>query len=200
MWIYSKGTDIIVEAGPNGYDYHNAFTEYGYSSFAHNTLIVNDKGLPRHDSQYKKVYIESYQLDKNKAKVRGVNERYKNVKHIRDIQYDKLNQMIEVNDTIQSSVRNNYKLLWHMAEGIEVELEKIHNNAYKVYLFKNENKIATIEVTSESKIELNIVKGQKNPQYLGWKLLINGNNIPINTLVISTNDDTTKINTKFILH
>ncbi|MEK5271993.1 alginate lyase family protein [Aeribacillus sp. FSL K6-8394] len=199
MWIYSKGTDIIVEAGPHGYDYHNAFTEYGYSSFAHNTLIVNDKGLPRHDSQYKKVYIESYQLDKNKAKVRGVNERYKNVKHIRDIQYDKLNQMIEVNDTIQSSVRNNYKLLWHMAEGIEVELEKIHNNAYKVYLFKNENKIATIEVTSESKIELNIVKGQKNPP-LGWKLLIKGENVPINTLIISTNDDTAKIKTNFILH
>jgi hypothetical protein len=57
LTIYSGG-EIITEAGPNGYNYQDPFTKYAYSSFAHNTLIVDGKGLPRTDGKYDKVYLD----------------------------------------------------------------------------------------------------------------------------------------------
>jgi hypothetical protein len=48
------------------------------------------------------------------------------------------------------------------------------------------------EVVKQVFLEVcNMLHGEKNT---------NRSDIPVNTLVISTNDDTTKINTKFILH
>lgn len=88
LYIYSNG-EIITEAGPNGYNYKDPFTEYAYSSFAHNTLIVDGKGLPRTDRQYEKVYLSDYEINKDKVEATGINLRYTGVEHSRTVSYMK---------------------------------------------------------------------------------------------------------------
>ncbi|MGN7299107.1 heparinase II/III domain-containing protein [Ferdinandcohnia sp. SAFN-114] len=88
LYIYSK-REIITEAGPNGYNYKDPFTKYAYSSFAHNTLIVDGIGLPRTDGNYEGVYLSDYKIAQDISEATGINRRYEGVEHKRRVVYKK---------------------------------------------------------------------------------------------------------------
>lgn len=93
---------MISEAGPNGYNYSDPLTQYAYSSYAHNALIVDGVGLVRTDGQYDKVFIEDYVIADDYAEVTGINERYEDVTHKRNVSFMKRDQVIQVKDTVIS--------------------------------------------------------------------------------------------------
>ena len=135
LYIYSDG-EMITEAGPNGYNYKDPYTQYAYSSYAHNTLIVDGQGLPRVDQQYDKVYLQDYHLSLEESEATGVNERFEGVKHIRNVQYKKKENYIIVKDYMQSDQKHAYKILWHIASDIHVYVRDS-----MVELFRNERKV-----------------------------------------------------------
>ncbi|MGP5265304.1 heparinase II/III domain-containing protein, partial [Glutamicibacter arilaitensis] len=49
--IYGKGKEIITEPGPYSYNYKDPFSRYAYSQFAHNTIVVDNKSVPRTDDK-----------------------------------------------------------------------------------------------------------------------------------------------------
>lgn len=162
VYIYSDG-EIITEAGPNGYNYQDPFTKYAYSSFAHNTLVVDGASLPRTDKQYDKVYLSDYKLSENVSEATGVNERFKGVRHTRNVQYNKVEQRIIVNDNILSEQRHEYTLLWHVAPDI-----RAHVRDRIVELFRNEKKVMEIEFSTDVSLRLNSIQGQEKPSVQGW--------------------------------
>jgi len=195
IWIYSNG-DIISEAGANGYDYDNPYTEYGYSSFAHNTLIVDNKGLPRVDEKFDSTRIIDFELDNSSPRVRAINERYEDVTHIRDLQYFKSENKIVVKDIINSGGHHNYKILWHLSPGVSPEFTD-----EGIYLIKNNERVAklSVETSSQSEIVINHVYGQKKPYLLGWYFDGVNNPLPSHTLLIETDDQSTEVISVFEL-
>lgn len=162
LYIYSNG-EIITEAGPNGYNYKDPFTEYAYSSFAHNTLIVDGKGLPRTDRQYEKVYLSDYEINKDKVEATGINLRYTGVEHSRTVSYMKDEEKIVVKDLVKSDKRHEYKLLWHVASDITV-----HVRDRIVELFRNNHKVMEMEVTTVTGVSIRALNEQTKPQVSGW--------------------------------
>lgn len=163
LYIYSDG-EIITEAGPNGYNYNNEFTKYAYSSNAHNTLLVDGKGLPRVDGQYDKVYLKEYNIHDNESSVIGVNKRFEGVTHTRKVNYQKDHKVINVLDTVESNETHEYRLLWHVSSDIKVFYhEKI------IELFRDEEKIMEIEFDSKVQIRTSIKSGQEVPYIQGWE-------------------------------
>src|SRR5699024_5251048 len=86
-FILYKNGPIFIDAGPHSYDYKDPFTLYAYSQFAHSTLLINDRSLPRTDNKFDDVYISDYLVNNedHSFMVEGVNKRYESSKHTRKI-------------------------------------------------------------------------------------------------------------------
>lgn len=195
LWIYASGGDIILESGPYGYNYKDQFTQYSYSSFAHNVLIVDNKGLPRTDGKYYATKIVDYMITEHKCSVTGVNERYKDVKHTRTIEYLKANQDIIVTDEISSNVLHEYKLLWHLAPDIEAFIK----GKDKVVLYRKDISVMEIVVKCSTEISLSKVRGQMDPFVLGWYYKKFEQKEPIDTLIFGCTGKGVTITTNFII-
>lgn len=165
LFIYRSG-EIITESGPNGYDYKDPFTEYAYSSFAHNTLLVDGMGLVRSDKQYDKVKMINYKIGEEYSKATGINKRYKGVVHKREVSYYKNDDYICVVDDISSDKNHEYTLLWHMGADIHIQ-------SYDgiIELFRDATKIMEIEILTDSFAKLSVCKGQIKPIVQGWKFI-----------------------------
>lgn len=197
IWIYAKGHDIVTEAGPYGYQYDLPYTQYAYSSYAHNTLIVNNQGLPRVDGKFGKTYISEYDLGDKISSVTGVNKRYENVTHIRKLEYNRETNVILVKDRITSNKKNNYKILWNFAPNVEPLPIKGEKNQYSLLI--NGEEIMTLKINSKDIVNIQIVKGQKHPCYLGWNFTELENPIPIYTMVIEVDAANAEIESIFTI-
>lgn len=188
VWIYSNG-DIISESGPNGYDMKDPYTMYAYSSFAHNTLIVDDTSLQRGDKKFGKTYLLDYGIGTDSSFVSGVNKRFPGVKHTRTLKYLKSNSHIQIIDKIESNTKHNYKILWHLALGVTPEI-----NENKVNLVRDGKKVMELKISSNSTFTVQNVHGQTVPILLGWYMgEVKKQCTPIHTLVIELESRSTEI-------
>ncbi len=199
LWIYNN-EDIIIEAGPHSYTLSNPVTKYAYSSFAHNTLIVDDKGLPRVDEKVNHTYIKEYNLEnKQLPTVTGVNERYDGVIHERKVTYDKDDEVITVIDGVSSDTTYNYKLLWHLAPNI---MPSIDYNKNEITLKKNGNTMMVIQVNSDVELTISNVYGDENEVFKSWTFdnTRDGVIIDVHTLIIEVEASKAELNTSFIIY
>ncbi|MEC1060420.1 heparinase II/III family protein [Bacillus paralicheniformis] len=191
LYIYSNG-EIITEAGPNGYNYKDPYTRYAFSSYAHNTLLVNGKGLPRTDGKYDDVYIENYHIGQDESEATGVNKRFDGVVHKRNVKFNKQNQNIIVQDTISSDTKNEYQLLWHVARDIEVK-----KRDHIVEFFRDNQKVMELELSTKASPIINIRKGQTAPTYSGWIFPEMENKLPSTTLEVNLTGSSVDCRTEF---
>ncbi|MBP2240286.1 hypothetical protein J2Z40_000839 [Cytobacillus eiseniae] len=189
--IYAK-QDIIIDSGPNGYDYSDPFTQYAYSSYAHNTLVVDKVGLHRLDKKYNEVFLSDYKVGKKYACVSGINKRYENVVHKRTLEYFKSKKVINVIDEIDSLQAHCYEILWHIAPGIEAEIKKD-----KIYLRKDKKKLMEIEISSASNFQIKKRIGETKPNIFGWKFGKIKEKEPITTIIIEANTHICTIQSRF---
>lgn len=198
LWIYRNG-DIIRETGKNGYNYDEPYTKYAYSSWGHNTLIVNKKGLVEeknipNDYNYAGTYIEDYNIeDSSNVWVTGVNTRYDNVTHKRKVNYNKTEDIIYVLDDITSTEENEYTLLWNLAP--DITAKRVGDS---INLYRDEELIMTIEFETEANYSINLIRGQTEDKILGWVTQLG--NIKETTVIRIDFDsqDTISMTTKFI--
>lgn len=162
--LFYDGEDILVEAGPNGYNYNNQFTKYAYSSRAHNTLTLVNNQLPRTDNKFNKVKILDYHICNEYSEVLGENDRYKNVNHKRMVRFTKSTKVLEIEDTIISTDTNEYEINWHFAKNLELKKE---NNYIKI--IKNKKEIGILKVFSNVKFQLKIENGLCSEKVQGWQ-------------------------------
>ena len=178
LYIYKDG-EIITEAGPNGYNYKDPFTKYAYSSFAHNTLVVDGKGLPRTDGKYDHVYMSEFRISEDESEASGVNRRFSGIEHIRNVKYNKKDQVVTACDRMHSEKKHEYKLLWHVASDINVHLRDRF-----VELFRNDKKVMEIELVTDAPINVRTVRGQQKPSLLGWQFPKMEENKPLTTIEV----------------
>ncbi|MDX1621494.1 MAG: heparinase II/III family protein [Nitriliruptorales bacterium] len=153
VWLYHNG-DLLTEAGPNGYDYDNPFTAYGYSAHAHNTLLVDGESLPRVDDQSDEVHLVAWDVDGPEPWATGRNARFDDLVHERTVRFDPEALHLEVHDLIEGVSAHRYTLLWNCAPGVEP-----HISEGTVILQRDGEKAATITLESPEPVKLNRVYG-----------------------------------------
>jgi Heparinase II/III-like protein/Heparinase II/III N-terminus len=193
LYIYSNG-EVITEAGPNGYNYKDPFTKYAYSSFAHNTLIVDGKGLPRTDGTYDKVYMSDYKISDEENEATGINLRYDGVSHKRKVSYKSKEQLIVSSDAITSDTEHEYKLLWHTAPDIKTKV-----NGNFINLFRKDKKIMEIEIKTSSNFEIKLNSGIVKPKVQGWYFPKMEDKKPLTTIEVILKGSSINVDTMFRL-
>lgn len=192
-FILHKNGPIFIDAGPYSYDYKNPFTQYAYSQFAHSTLVINDRSLPRTDNKFEDVYISEYKVDNDNQNfvIEGVNNRFNDAKHTRKIIGDLEKENFKIVDKVSSDKFNQYKILFQ----INGDLEIIHNGNI-ISIFKNNAKVAEIEI--EDIIGLYGLKcytitNQKFPYVLGFQFPKIESVKPSKTLIIEAYNNINEI-------
>lgn len=185
-FILYKNGPIFIDAGPHSYNYKDPYTRYAYSQFAHSTMIVNNHSLPRTDFKFDHVYIANHSIKEGEQQfsVTGVNSRYENVKHIRDINGNFKNEEFIIKDTIISDERNQYKILYQING--DLQLVK-HGHIFSI--FKNNSKIAELEVTNYfglDYVNMYVITEQEWPQIMGYQFPKSETKAAANTLVIES--------------
>ncbi|MDU4912103.1 heparinase II/III family protein [Clostridium baratii] len=192
--LFYSGRDIIVEAGPNGYDYKNKFTQYGYSSKAHNTLEVVNYDIQRHDGKMDKVKIIDSFENPIYSEVIGENRRYDGINHRRKVIFNKVKNLLQVTDYIKGNEINEYKLNWHLAKGLE-----LISDDGKIYIYENKVEIGFIKVSSNTDINIKIVNGdEENVQGLYFNKM--GERVGINNLELSFKSKSAQVHTEIFIY
>ncbi|AXI10580.1 hypothetical protein CUC15_17285 [Oceanobacillus zhaokaii] len=200
LWIYHDGEDIITEAAPYSYTLSDPVTQYAYSSFGHNTLIVDNEGLPRVDGKYESTYLQDYNIDdENHPNATGVNKRYEGVTHTRNLAYNKVQQAIQVNDTISSDENHNYKLLWHLAPGI---VPVINTNTNEVTLKKDNVTLMVVNFESDDSLKLSSVYGDQDKLFKSWTFEYDYKNTEtvkrdVHTIIVDIDGSESNVQTTF---
>lgn len=191
VMIYSNG-EIFIDSGSNGYDYNDPFTQYGYSSFSHNTLVVDNQGLPPYSGKDTgmETKIVDYRISSSVSYVSGVSTRYDGVKFNRELKYDKRNYIVTITDTVTADRFHNYKFFWHLAPNIQSII-----NDRLVDLFRNDEQISKLCIRTDNIKEITSVKGQKEPTVMGWCFMGIKEPFPTETLIIEIEGKDIKVET-----
>ncbi|MGX9900577.1 heparinase II/III domain-containing protein [Arthrobacter sp. SA17] len=149
FFLRSGGIDLLSEAGPYGYDYKDPLTKFGYSSYAHNCLIVDGISLPRTDEGSHLTSLDSQEVRDDGYRVTGRTERLADTKHTREIEIHEESGIPEINlvDTIESSGEHSYELLWNLGPEVEAVVHgqgfELHHNGRKAMDLHFEADVAT---------------------------------------------------------
>lgn len=192
--LYKKGP-IFVDAGPYSYNYKDPMTQYAYSQYAHSTLIVNNNSLPRTDFKFENVKIKSTNINEDQKyfNVEGVNTRYENVQHLRNIKGDLQTEQFRIKDTIISNTFNRYQLLFQIDGNL-----KVFQNGEIYSIFKNNSKIAELEISNHDSLKnlkTSVIREQNLPKIMGYQFPKTEKIAPLNTIIIDfeNNDDKTVV-------
>jgi UDP-N-acetylglucosamine 2-epimerase (non-hydrolysing) len=165
LMVRHRGRDLLHEAGPNGYNYSDPFTRYAFSSFAHNTLIVDGEGLPRHDGKLAATWLEDLGTDSTGLRVRGVTTRYPGVEFERVVEVEPAGNgtWIRVTDTIAGTSRHDYTLLWHVGPGVTPNVDR-----QSVLLESDGTTVGRITLDSATRVTLRAVRAGDDANLVGW--------------------------------
>lgn len=124
--IFHKG-DLFVEAGKRDYNYADSQTAWAYSGYGHNVLLVDGEAYPVKTGAngFQSIYpdaiktgIIDYSINKNICSVTGSQYRFNEIEQTRTLRYYKNENIVDIEDIIQSERNYGGALLWHLAEGI----------------------------------------------------------------------------------
>lgn len=182
LFLRSDGIDLLSEAGPYGYDYKDPLTRYGYSSYAHNSLVVDGISLPRTDESAHLTTLESQEVRDDGYRVTGRTRRWQDTAHSRtvDIQEREGIPYIDVSDVIESQDAHSYELLWNLGTDVEAV---VHGQGFE--LFHDGRKVMDLQFDANVPTKVSLHKGETRPKPLGWRFPRFGEAIPAPVVRIS---------------
>ncbi|KGN35685.1 heparinase II/III domain-containing protein [Knoellia subterranea] len=181
--VRSGGVDLISEAGPHGYNYQDPLTRYGYSQFAHNTLVVNGTSIPRTGGPLDTVTMSADSVRADGFTVTGRNARLVDTVHERTLTIDEPDGItrIEVLDRVTRQGDDAaYELLWNIGPEVDVVA---HGHGFELY----HDGIKLLDATIEAPVplSLSVRRGQSRPTHLGWRFPAFGESEPANVVRVA---------------
>ncbi|MEO5983776.1 MAG: heparinase II/III family protein [Pedococcus sp.] len=190
----SGGVDLISEAGPYGYNYQDPLTRYGYSQFAHNTLVVNGVSIPRTGNDMDAVTMNADAVRADGFTVTGRNARLDDTVHERTLTIEEVDgtPRIDVLDTItrESESDARYELLWNV--GAETEVV-VHGHGFE--LFHQGTKVMDAMFHAEVPLSVSVRRAQTKPTYLGWRFPRFGQVEPADVVRVAFRGGSTQVRT-----
>lgn len=174
VYLSARGYEILTESGPNGYQYDDPFTKYAFSSFAHNTMVVDGQGLPRTDDLAHLTTLEDEGSSEAILKVTGRTRRYSGVDWRRSVDCDlRLMDLegVKIADRVQSDSIHTYKFIWHLGSGI---IPFVRGSFIELYAGDTQKKIAEMQWTGSPVSTVRLFHGQRHPRIQGWQFPVMG--------------------------
>ncbi|WP_181150588.1 heparinase II/III family protein [Arthrobacter sp. MYb224] len=162
VYLESGGVPILDDAGPYGYDYGDPLVQHAYSSFGHNTLLVDGKGLKRHDGAMEKTWFQDLGSTENQLRVCAFTSRYDGVIASREVEVQGESTEkthIRIQDKVSSDQSHRYTYLWHFGPDLVPVLR-----GSGVELYRDGSKIGEVLVSSDTALRLNLLRGNQNPE------------------------------------
>lgn len=196
FFLRSSGIDLLSESGPFSYDYKNPLSKYAYSQFAHNSLVVDGRSLPRTDDRSDKVTLRSVDERDDGFTVLGTNERYEEVIHERVVAVTEKSRIprFDIMDTITADGEHEYQLLWNL--GTEVSAT-MHGQGFE--LFHEGRKVMDMMISADVPTSLSLYEGVEKPRPLGWRFPKFGEAVPAKVVVVNFRGSNVKLETRIRL-
>lgn len=159
LTIHGRGRWLLSEAGPYGYDYHDPMTRYGFSQFAHNTVVIDDRSLPRVDASPGGVNLKDLRSEGTDEllHVLGINERFTAARHQREVRVLERGKAIEVTvaDTVthDDGEEHDHDVLWHVGPGVHTFLR-----SHGAELYAEGNKVLELTWSAEAPVRAGMVR------------------------------------------
>ncbi|MCS3492106.1 hypothetical protein M2368_001078 [Arthrobacter sp. JUb119] len=164
MYLESGGVPILDDAGPYGYDYGDPLVQHAYSSSGHNTLLVDGKGLKRHDGSMDKTWFQDLGSTDSQLQVCAFTSRFDGVVASRLVEAhgeSAEKTHIRIQDKVTSGESHRYTYLWHFGPDLEPVLR-----GSGVELYREGLKIGELVVSSDTAVKLNLLRGNQHPDKL----------------------------------
>ena len=171
-FVLYHGGELFVEAGKRNYNYVDPMTVYAYSGYAHNVLCVDDRDFPVNVQPHGTreitqaaldTRITAYSIEKNVCSVTGVQRRFPGVLQTRSFSWDKKRNVVTILDQLDSTYDFKASLLFHVAEGVVVTLNK-----GEISFSRNDAIVATMSIESALPINLKVLQGEGEAPYHAW--------------------------------
>lgn len=165
VYLYAHGRPLLAESGPNGYEYSDPLTKYAFSSWAHNTILVDGEGLPRIDKKANETTLTDIASTTNKLHVRGRTTRYSGAAWSREIVVGDEGKFVQVSDEVECDEEKRITFLWHLGEGL---LPVVRGNAVEIFDQDGSTKLAEMIFHGDVPEAVRAVHGQRHPYHQGW--------------------------------
>lgn len=158
LTIFGRGRWLLGEAGPYGYDYHEPMTRYAFSQFAHNTVVVDGRSLPRVDATPGGVSLVDHTPERGEAflDLVGTNERFAHARHDRRVQVREPNGdlQVTVTDTVEhdDDDEHDHEIFWHVGPGVETFLR-----SHGAELYAGDTKVLELTWSAETAVRTSMV-------------------------------------------
>lgn len=192
LYVYANGHALLAEAGPNGYQYSDPKTSYAFSSFAHNTLIVDDKGLPRVDNKAHLTTLHKI----SDTDVEGRTQRFEGVDWLRRVNADEWESdgRLLITDSIQCDTSRNLKILWHLGPDT---VPIIRGNVIEIFSRASNEKVGELYVDGTNIESVRRFYNQMHPSVQGFFFPQMGKSVPAWVIQFEFNSDSVKLDWDF---
>ena len=175
IFLRSAQRDLLCEAGPYGYNWKDPLTKYAYSSAAHNSMLVDGKGLPRTEPRdvrtgdlrpLNEMRVDVAEDDLLEAT--GTTRRYPGRSWTRRLRVthgdSPQDTLLRVTDEVRSSAgAAKLSFLWHFGPGLTVV-----PRPRGAEVFDGSTKVMEVEVLTEADLMVGLVEGEELPVAQGW--------------------------------
>lgn len=189
--LYHKG-DLFVEAGKRNYNYSDEMTAWSYSGYGHNVLLIDGESYPVKigANGFQSIYpdalktgITDYEIGESISSVTGFECRFKDVEQTRELTYNRTDNTVTIDDTLEASKSYDGTLLWHIAEGVDVV-----ETSSGWDFFRDDELIASMTILSDTEFHLETIRGKEGSYpYMTW--IFNGEDSPSYGSLLKINFD-----------
>ena len=165
------GQPIFVDSGTYTYHTEPAWRGYFIGTLAHNTIRINQhdqavNGGPTLWTRHYKSSVIDLDLNEDNNRIKATHNGYvkDDVQHIREILFDRLRNEFQIMDTIL--VKKNRKITVEIPFHLhpEVSINKQSANSYLI----SKDSVRNTELFVDEKLNPVVIRGQMDPQILGW--------------------------------
>lgn len=169
--LHVDGEPVFIDSGTYTYHTEPEWRRYFIGTLAHNTIRINQKdqavnGGPTLWIKHYKSSIIDLSLSKDIDRIKATHNGYlkEDAEHFREILFDRLRNEFQILDTIV--VRKNRKIQVEIPFHIHPDV-KITRPGTNFYLI-SKNPLNKTEFYVDEKLDPILIKGQIEPQILGW--------------------------------
>jgi len=169
--LHVDGQPVFIDSGTYTYHTEKEWRSYFIGTLAHNTIRINGKdqalnGGPTLWIRHYETTVINQESGENIDRVTATHNGYKkeDVRHIRDIVFDKIKNEFEISDTI--IVEGKKSVLVEIPFHIHPELLVTNSSGNYYQISKPQHR--KVELFVDEKLNPVIIKGQLEPQILGW--------------------------------
>jgi len=165
------GHPVFIDSGTYTYHTELEWRRYFIGTLAHNTIRINQKdqavnGGPTLWIKHYKTSIINMELGGDIDRIKATHNGYlsEDAQHIREIIFNRIENEFQIHDTIV--VGKNRKILVEIPFHIHPDIEITQNE--ECFHLIPANTLRKIEFRIDKKLDPVIIKGQINPEILGW--------------------------------